>query len=97
MSGTENIMQFVPLILMLVVFWFLVIRPQQKRTKALQELVASLKKGDEVLMSSGILARVSKVEGDYFVLEVASGVEIVAQRSVVTGKVEDGTLKKFFK
>ncbi|SFN53068.1 preprotein translocase subunit YajC [Formivibrio citricus] len=97
MSGTENIMQFVPLILMLVVFWFLVIRPQQKRAKALQELVASLKKGDEVMMSSGILARVAKVEGDYFVLEIASGVEIVAQRSVVTGKVEDGTLKKVLK
>lgn len=97
MSGTENLMQFVPLVLMLVVFWFMVIRPQQKRAKALQELVTSLKKGDEVLMNSGILARVARVEGEYFVLEVASGVEIIAQRAVVTSKVEDGTIKKLLK
>ncbi len=97
MSGFENVMQYVPLVLMLVIFWFMLVRPQQKRAKELQALIASLKKGDEVLMSSGILAKVVRVEGDHFVLEIASGVEIVAQRAVITSKVENGTIKKFLK
>jgi preprotein translocase subunit YajC len=94
---SESFLQFFPLILMGVVFWFMVIRPQQKRAKELQELVASLGKGDEVLMSNGILGRVTRVEGDYFVLEIANGMEIAAQRSVIAGKVEEGTIKKLLK
>lgn len=94
---SESFLQFFSLILMGVVFWFMVIRPQQKRAKELQELVASLGKGDEVLMSNGILGRVTRVEGDYFVLEIANGMEIAAQRSVIAGKVEEGTIKKLLK
>ncbi len=97
MSAAENFMQYAPLILMLVVFWFLVIRPQQKRAKELQELVAGLKKGDEVLMSNGILGRITKVEDSYFVIEIAAGVEVAVQRAVVVGKAEDGIIKKLLK
>jgi preprotein translocase subunit YajC len=74
-----------PLVLIFVVFWFLMIRPQQKRMKEHRALVATLKKGDKVLTSGGILGLVTKaVEGENDVeVEVAAGVRVRVVRSAV--------------
>ena len=78
-----------PLIIMVFfIFYFLVTRPQQQQQKALQDLHAALKRGDLVLTSSGIIARVSGIEADHFVLEIASGVKVKFEKSSVTRKVE---------
>ncbi len=97
-AGPDSLLlQFAPMIVIAVLFWFLLIRPQQKRTKEHAALLNTLQKGDEVTLTSGILARVVKVDEIHFVLELAEGVEIVVQRGAVSGKLEAGTLKKLGK
>ncbi len=94
-AGSENfLLQLAPMLVIGVLFWFLLIRPQQKRAKEHAALLSALTKGDEVVTTSGILGRVVKVDETYFVLEIAEGVEVVVQRAAVAGKLENGTLKK---
>ena len=82
-----------PLILMFVVLYFIMIRPQMKRQKEHKAMVDALAKGDEVVTSGGVLGKVSKI-GDTFVgLEVAQGVEIQIQRSAVVQVMPKGTVK----
>ena len=64
------ILSFLPLILMFVVFYFLLIRPQQKRQKAIAEMVKNLKKGDRVVTSSGIIGTIHTLQDDYVVLRI---------------------------
>ena len=63
-SGQEMLMQFLPLIVMFVIFWFLLIRPQQKRAKAHKQMLAELKRGDHVMTSSGILGRILEIDDE---------------------------------
>lgn len=91
------ILQFAPMLVIGVLFWFLLIRPQQKRAKEHAALLATLKKGDEVTTTSGMVARVVSVSDAYFVLEVSEGVHVTVQRGAVSGKLEEGTLKKIGK
>lgn len=86
-------MQFLPLILMFVVIWFLMIRPQMKRAKEHKALVDGLQKGDEVVTQGGVAGRVTKVGDNYISLEVAEGVEIIVQRPAVQIVLPKGTLK----
>ena len=79
---------------MFAVFWFLIIRPQRKRQKEHQALVSSIGKGDEVVMTSGILGAVKKVEDAYVVVEIASGVEMKFQKSAVHAVLPKGTIEK---
>jgi len=88
-----NLTTFLPLILMFVVMYFLMIRPQQKRQKELKAMMDALAKGDEVATAGGILGRVTKVNDTYVTLEVASGTEIVVQKNAVTTLLPKGTLK----
>ncbi|GAB2898531.1 preprotein translocase subunit YajC [Microbulbifer echini] len=74
--------------------WFFIIRPQRKRQKEHQELVGALKKGDEVVMSSGMLGRVDKVDEDYIVLEVADNMSLKFQKVSVHAVLPKGTIKK---
>ncbi len=76
-----------------VFMYLLIIRPQRKRQKEHQQLVAALAKGDEVVTSSGILGRIGKIEGDYLVLEVSDTVALKFQRSAVHAVLPKGTLK----
>lgn len=64
------ILSFLPLILMFVVFYFLLIRPQQKRQKAIAEMIKNLKKGDRVVTTSGIIGTIQTLQDDYVVLKV---------------------------
>nr|WP_307733080.1 preprotein translocase subunit YajC [Massilia agri] len=84
---------FLPLILMFVVMYFLMIRPQQKRQRELKAMMDALTKGDEVATAGGILGRVVKVADTYVTLEVSTGTEIVVQKNAVTTLLPKGTLK----
>ena len=76
-----------------LVFYFLIWRPQSKRTKEHRQLVASIAKGDEVVTNGGILGRVSKVDEQFMTLEVAKGVELRVQKGAVAAALPKGTIK----
>jgi preprotein translocase subunit YajC len=75
---------FMPLILMIVIFYFLLIRPQQKRQKEHAQMIASLKKNDEVITSSGIYGTIVGVKDDSFILRVDDNVKIEFQKGAIT-------------
>lgn len=88
-----NLTSFLPLVLMFVVMYFLMIRPQQKRAKEQKAMMDALAKGDEVVTAGGMLGRVVKVVDAYVTIEVASGTEIMVQKSSITTLLPKGTLK----
>ena len=88
-----NLSTFLPLILMFVVMYFLMIRPQQKRAKEQKAMMDALAKNDEVVTAGGILGRVSSVKDTYVTIEVATNTEIVVQKNSITTLLPKGTLK----
>ena len=82
---------FLPMIVIFVAFYFLLIRPQQKRQKAHTKLVSALSTGDEVLTAGGILGKVTGVSEHYATLHIADNVEIKVQKSTVSAVVPKGT------
>jgi preprotein translocase subunit YajC len=88
-----NLTTFAPLILMFVVMYFLMIRPQQKRQKELRAMMDALAKGDEVVTAGGVLGRVVKVNDTYVTIEVSANTELVVQKSAITTLLPKGTLK----
>jgi preprotein translocase subunit YajC len=88
-----NLSTFLPLILMFVVMYFLMIRPQQKRQKELKSMMEALAKGDEVVTAGGIVGKVTKVADTFVTLEVAPNTELVVQKSAITTLLPKGTLK----
>ena len=74
---------FVPLILIFLILYFLLIRPQQKRQKEHKILLESIKRNDEIMTSGGILGKVLKVDGDKLSVEIAKGVNVTVLRSTV--------------
>ena len=81
------------IVLMFVVLYFLMIRPQMKRAKEHKTMVEALQKGDEVVTSGGMLGRISKISDSYVTLEVANNVEVQLQRPAVQLVLPKGTLK----
>jgi preprotein translocase subunit YajC len=88
-----NLTTFAPIIIMFVVVYFLMIRPQQKRQKELRTMMDALGKGDEVITVGGVLGRVTKVADQYLTVEVSPGTEMVVQRNAITTVLPKGTLK----
>lgn len=88
-----NLTTFAPLLIMFVVMYFLMIRPQQKRQKEAKAMMDALTKGDEVVTAGGILGRVTKVSETYVTLEIATNTEMVVQKNAVTTLLPKGTLK----
>ena len=86
-------MGMLPIVLMFVVLWFVMIRPQMKKAKEHQAMVSALAKGDEVVTQGGLLGRVSKLGDNHIGLEVAAGVEVQIQRSSVAQVLPKGSLK----
>lgn len=83
-GGLGDLSQFMPLVLIFVVFYFLLIRPQQKKMKAHRELVAQLRRGDRVLTQGGIIGQINKVMSDTEVsVEIAEGVRVRMMRSAI--------------
>ncbi len=76
-----------------LIMYFLLIRPQQKRAKEHKELVASLAKGDEVIVSNGILGKIADIRDSFIVLEVQDGVRIKVQKQSVSSVMPKGTFK----
>jgi preprotein translocase subunit YajC len=86
-------MSFLPIILMFVVLYFLMIRPQMKRQKEQKAMIDALAKGDEVVTAGGVVGKVTKVSDGYVTVEVAEGTEIVMQKAAVTLLLPKGTIK----
>ena len=90
---TGGLMQMLPLILMFVVLWFLMIRPQMKKAKEHKALLEALAKGDEVVTQGGLTGRITKVGDNYVSLEIAEGTEVVVQKPAIGLVLPKGTLK----
>ena len=88
-----GLMQFLPLILIFAVFYFLLIRPQMKRAKEHRNLVAALGKGDEVTTNGGLLGKIVDLGDQFVTLELAEGVRIKLQRHAVASVVPKGTMQ----
>jgi len=97
-AGGGIVEALVPLVLIFVVFYFLLIRPQQKKMKAHREMVQNLQRGDSVVTAGGIIGRVAKVaEGDEILVEIADNVRVKMMRSTISsviGKPEAGEQAK---
>jgi preprotein translocase subunit YajC len=93
----SSFMGLIPLLLMFVVLWFLMIRPQMKKAKDHQKMVSELQKGDEVVTQGGIVGRISKVTENYISVEIAEGkdkaIEVTLQKQAITALLPKGTLK----
>ena len=92
-STQDTLMSMLPLVLMFVVLYFVMIRPQMKRQKEHKTMVEALAKGDEIVTSGGVLGKVSKLGDTFLHVEVANGVELQVQRSAVVQVLPKGTLK----
>ena len=86
-------MQLLPLVLIFVVFYFLLIRPQAKRAKEHKAMVAALAVGDEVVTAGGILGKVTAAGEQFLTVELTEGVQVKVQRHTVTSILPKGTLK----
>ncbi len=89
----SSLMGMLPLVLMFVVLYFVMIRPQMKKAKEHKTMVESLSKGDEVVTAGGVLGKVSKLGDSFLGLEIANGVEVQIQRSAVVQVLPKGSLK----
>jgi preprotein translocase subunit YajC len=87
------LVQMLPLLLIFVVFYFLLIRPQSKRAKEHKAMVAALGVGDEVVTAGGILGRIVESGDQFLAVEIAPGVQVKVQRQTVTTVLPKGTLK----
>lgn len=83
-------MQFLPLVAMVAVFWFLILRPQMKRQKEHQAKVAGIKKGDQVLTGGGFIGKVIKVDEHYAELELGQNVRVKALKSTIADIIPPG-------
>jgi len=92
-APTGGLMSFLPLIVIFAVFYFMLIRPQMKRSKEHRQLVSQLGKGDEVVTNGGLLGRITDVSESFVTLEIADNVQIKLQRQAVTNVMPKGTIK----
>lgn len=88
-----GLMGFLPLILIFVVFYFMLIRPQMKRAKDHRNLVSQLSKGDEVVTNGGILGKISDLGESFVTLELADNVSVKVQRQSIANVMPRGTIK----
>ncbi len=92
-QAPNPIQTFLPLVIFIAIFYFLLIRPQQKRAKEHREMVGSLQVGTEIVTSGGVLGKVTKVGEQFLTVEVADGVELRVQRNTVGAVMPKGTVK----
>jgi preprotein translocase subunit YajC len=85
--------QFLPLIILFAIFYFLIIRPQQKQQKAHREMLESLTKGDKIVTSGGLIAEIVKTEEDFIKIKLNDSVIVKLDRAYVAKKVETGNEK----
>ena len=90
---TSSLMSMLPLVLMFVVLYFVMIRPQMKKQKEHSAMIDALAKGDEVVTAGGLLGKVAKLGDSNLGLEIANGVEVQIQRSAVVQVLPKGSIK----
>ena len=90
---TSGFMSFLPMIALFAIFYFLLIRPQQKRQKDHRNMVANLAKGDEVVTMGGLLGKITSVDENFIVVEIAKGTEVKVQKMSVQAMMPKGTVK----
>ena len=87
------LLSLAPLVILFIVFWFLLLRPQMKRAKEHRELLSKLQKGDEVVTSGGLAGRIAELGEHFVTVEVAEKVSVRVQRGAITATLPKGTLK----
>ena len=92
-STESSLLSLLPLVLMFVVLYFIMIRPQMKRQKEHKAMIEALAKGDEVVIGGGVIGRVAKIGDSIIHVEVANGVELQVQRAAVVQVMPKGTFK----
>jgi preprotein translocase subunit YajC len=92
-ASDSGLLGMLPLVLMFVVLYFVMIRPQMKRQKEHKAMIEAIAKGDEVVTAGGLIGKVSKLGDSFIHLEVANGVELQLQRSAITQVLPKGTMK----
>jgi len=91
--GGGDMFQILFLVGLFALFYFIAIRPQRKRQKEHTDMVSALNKGDEVVTTSGILGKISRLEDNFVVLQVSDNMELKFQRSYINAVLPKGTLK----
>ncbi|MFL2553333.1 MAG: preprotein translocase subunit YajC [Candidatus Rariloculaceae bacterium] len=92
-AQSDPFMSFLPLIIIFALFYFMLIRPQNKRQKEHREMVAALEKGQEVVTGGGVLGKVAEVSELWVTVVVANGVELKVQKSTITALMPKDTIK----
>jgi preprotein translocase subunit YajC len=92
-SGDPGYIGLLPIVLMFVLLYFLMIRPQMKRAKESKQMIEALQKGDEVVTAGGVIGRITKMGDAYISLEIAPNTEINVQKSAVQVLLPKGTIK----
>ena len=93
LGGGEGLMSFLPIVLMFVLLYFLMIRPQMKRAKEHKTMIDALQKGDEVVAVGGLLGKIVELSDQYATLEIASETKIMVQRPAIQTLLPKGTIK----
>jgi len=89
----DSLLSLLPLVLIFVVFYFLLIRPQTKKQKEHRELVAALQKGDEVTTAGGMLGKITEVKDSFVQIEIANNVVVTVQTHTISAVMPKGTIK----
>jgi preprotein translocase subunit YajC len=89
----QSLLGMLPLVLMFVVLYFVMIRPQMKRQKEHKAMIEAVAKGDEIVTAGGLIGKISKLGDTFIHLEVANGVELQVQRSAISQVLPKGTVK----
>ena len=89
----SSFVSFLPIVLMFVVLYFVMIRPQMKRQKEQKAMMEALKKSDEVITAGGVIGKVVKVNEAFVTIEISNGVEMQVQKSAITTLLPTGTMK----
>ena len=92
-SGDPGYIGLLPIVLMFVLLYFLMIRPQMKRAKETKQMIEALQKGDEVITAGGVLGRITKLSDAYITLEIAPNMEINVQKAAIQVLLPKGTIK----
>jgi len=92
-SQSDTLLTFLPMIAIFVVFYFLLIRPQQKKQKEARAMLDALEKGNEVITAGGVLGRIVKLDEQYVTVEVAPNTQMVVQRGAISQLLPKGTIK----
>ena len=89
----DPFMSFLPLIVLIVLFYFMLIRPQMKRSKVMREMLGKLAKGDEVITSGGLAGVIREIGENYLTVEIADNVPVKMQKSAIVSVLPKGSLK----